>query len=76
MTFTICRGHILSRHGVPGLTHRGKQELEKQRLEAQFRAETGGIRDGLGTRHFKTSRPKLLSFDEKTDGMDAYGCIS
>ena len=41
-------------------------------MEAQLRAETGGMRDDFGMRKFNASRPKLLAFDKQTDDMDAY----
>ena len=49
---------------------RGQQELEKLRLEAQIRAETGGMRDDFRMRNFLASRPKLPAFDEQKDDMD------
>ena len=42
------------------------------RLEKQLRAETGGMRDGLGTRNVYASRPKLPAFDEQKGDMDGY----
>ena len=49
-----------------------EQELEKLWLEAQIRAETGRLGDGLGARNFKASKPKLSAFGEQKEDMDAY----
>ena len=50
----------------------GGQVLEKLRLESRIQAETFSMRDGLGPRNFKASRPKLLAFDEQKDEIDVY----
>ena len=42
-----------------------KEAIEKLQLEAQIGAETGGIRDGLGARNIKGSRPKLPALTNK-----------
>ena len=50
----------------------GEQELEKLRLEAQLKAETGGMRHGFCVRDFNASRPKLPAFNKQVDDMDVY----
>ena len=46
----------------------GEHELENLQLEAQIRAETGGMRDGFGMINFNASRTKPSKLFGRIEG--------